>query len=138
MLNSSVSTILAFTSSIYIMLMISLERYTAIRGPSQVDRTKPTRCDTAGSLAILVTLSAMFNVPKIWEMEACWTAHPMDCLNSTETIDLEIRLQHSKLYKDGSYNYYYTIGANNLVHWLIPLISLVYLNVGIYRGVSFC
>ena len=114
------------------MVMVSLERYNNFNISAKGVPPRPTVCATARSLALLVTFAMLFNLPKIWEFETCRQIVP---LNSTD-FRVQLRLQFSKLYRNQIYRGSYLMGANILVHWVIPLISLVYLNVGIYRGVS--
>ena len=116
------------------MVMVSLERYTATR-PGQQNWL--TRGGTGGGVALLTTFSVLFNLPKIWELETCVDLDPDGNSNySIKAINDQLRLQFSEIYYLPSYTLWYSNGGNVLVHFVIPLISLVYLNVSIYRRVS--
>ena len=119
------------------MLMVSLERFTTIRRSGRAEPPRPTKCGTARSLALLVIFAVLFNLPKIWELQTCRVRDQEEDMNSTSTkFGGELRLEFSEIYVNSWYRSLYRIGANILVHWMIPLVSLVYLNIGIYLGVS--
>ena len=124
----------AFTSSIYIMVMVSLERYKAIKCPGQ-QKSWLTKCGTAGAVTLVVTFSVLFNLPKVWEHETCMICDLDENSNPTE-LHGQLRLEFSEIYCMPLYKLLYSSGGNILVHFVIPLVSLVYLNVRIYRRVS--
>ena len=117
------------------MVMVSFDRYTKSRIPVKVEPPWLAKCRAAKYLAVLVAFSMLFNLPKIWELETCRDMDQEENSNPTK-LDGQLRLQFSELYYKPFYRSVYVIGANILVHWVIPLTSLVYLNVGIYVGVS--
>ena len=115
--------------------MVSFERYTTIKDLNQGEAPRSTQCGTTKSLALVLTFSVLFDLPKMWELETCSVWYRDENTNLTK-LQGKLRLQFSELHSNRFYNWFYVIGANNLVHFVIPFISLVYLNVGIFRGVS--
>jgi len=128
---------IGLTGSIYLTVAISIERYTTVVHPF----FKIAHNWSSAYYVIPTTIFAiLYNIPRFLELEAheYVVACPENefiinnCTeNSTKVRVLATALRHNIYYKQ-VYNLY----MNLLIHGLIPLLSLLYMNINVYTNLS--
>ena len=123
----------ALTCSIYMTLMLSVERYLAVSRPIEyhimvnASGANPWRRVLA-YVAPTVLLGALFNLPKFFELEAVEVLLRDDGTNETR-----VEIRPTELRLDDDYVFYYVNLARFFVTGIGPFLGLVFLNYGIHR-----
>ena len=144
------------TSSIYITIIVALERYSAVSKPlsTYVADTENGWRSVIACIAPVVALITIFNVPEFFEFRVetiyyeCINGCQEDELNFTTYSQWEIanltdttnpqvasvrKIYPTNLRIDSSYIKYYKTLAETMVTGFIPLISLIVLNYIVYK-----
>ena len=78
----------------------------------------------------VIVFSVIFNLPKFfeWDIEESTWSNP-----ETNMTELKIRILPTDLRLNDDYVYYYVYWLRFLVTGLVPLVSLAFLNLAIYK-----
>lgn len=114
---------MAQTASIYLTLLISGERYLAIKNPFNLCQL-PKVCRY---IILILVFSVVFNSPKFFEFETVRTVK----YNTTF-----VEMNQTMLRENNIYRYAYNTGLYGLIMYAIPLVSLSILNVQIVLALS--
>lgn len=126
---------IGLTGSIYLTVSISVERYTTVVHPFfKVVHNWPS------TVYILPTIvfTVLYNIPRFFELTTrtvtCTEegAREHNCsLNSSETHVVATEFRRSLHYRQ-----IYIVYLNIIVHGLIPLVALLYMNISVYRNLN--
>ena len=144
------------TSSIYITIIVALERYSAVSKPFSTYAANSEKGwrSVIACIAPVVALITIFNVPEFFEFQVemiyyeCSNGCQEDELNFTTYSQWAItnitdttipqvasvrKINPTNLRLDSSYIKYYKTLAETMVTGFIPLISLIVLNYIVYK-----
>lgn len=122
----------ALTCSIYMTVMLAVERYIAVTRPIEYH----LMVNAAGSspwkrvaayVAPTVVFGALFNAPKFFELET------VRVIVDAETNETAVSISPTELRLDEDYVFYYVNLARFLVTGIFPFGGLVFLNRGIHQ-----
>lgn len=118
---------IAETATIYLTLLVTLNRYVSVCMP--YDASSLCSRNHARVHVLTVTLFAIvYNLPRFFEFEI---VHPVDpCDNSTRTT----RSIESELTENKVYNFVYANFMYFCVMFLVPLLTLIFLNYNLVRA----
>ena len=129
---------IAFTCSVYQTIVLAFQRYLAISRPIEyyVDNSVvsagngPTGRSILRYMVPVMLFSILFNLPKFFEIDLEEYEFYDTNTNATK---MNLHLKPSKLRLDDNYVFYYVNLARFVVSGLLPLVTLTYLHVAIYR-----
>ena len=136
-----------FVSSIYMMIALSYERYRAVSGTTTYqgnvnDILHPWHQLFKYVFPVIVG-SVIFYIPKFWEYEIIYSPIVVDsnltnhsAISSNANIQYEHHMVFTSIRHDKNYVLWYLTVLNSLMTSVVPFISLVYLNIKIYRGLQ--
>ena len=117
------------TMAIWTMLPVTFDRYLAACHPFS-GRTWCTRRNKLISMAVVVLLSVLYNIPR-W-LESCIVTHKDMCTNQTVKFKI-INYQYAQdLYFD-----LYSSGAYLVFVYIIPLVTLIILNIKLIQAIMY-
>ena len=121
--------LIAQTSSVYLTLTVTLERFVAVCRPLRA-KSLCTYGRARVHFYFIIIMSTLYNLPKFWEIEVetIWST------NFNTTINC---LTSSSLRNNPNYEYFYIHWAYFIVMYLLPFSSIAILNLFIYIEVIF-
>lgn len=130
---------ISFVCSVYQTVLLAVQRYLAISRPTEYYITQSVASAVGSDWKIalkstvpVIVFSVIFNLPKFfeWDIEESTWSNP-----ETNLTELKIRILPTDLRLNDDYVYYYVYWLRFLVTGLVPLVSLAFLNLAIYKAI---
>ncbi|XP_013382014.1 FMRFamide receptor-like [Lingula anatina] len=115
------------TAAVWLVVVVTVDRYIAVKMPHRV-RSLSTISKAKIATATVSLISVLFNLPRFFEF---YISYDLTCVDNTTTTTLKPVSVPTALQEDQDYHYVYTFALYCLVNFVIPLATLIFLNINL-------